>query len=127
MKQSSLLFLSLILLSAPSLSSANEMTVTPKTCATAGNELPCKMQVSVHYSTHEQQDLCLWLVGSQTPLKCFLRETEIDELISLVLNENTAIELRDMTSNVLAFTLIEVAVYHPAPKRKRRGLNWDLL
>ena len=127
MKQSTLVFFSLLILVTPKLCLANEMTVTPQTCATSGDELPCKMQVSVHYSNDEQQDLCLWLVGTQTPLKCFLRETEIDELISLVLNENTAIELRDMTSNVLAFSLIEVAVYHPAPKRKRRGLNWDLL
>ncbi|QSX30576.1 DUF3019 domain-containing protein [Shewanella cyperi] len=121
----SLLILMFALVGQPLL--ADEFSVNPQACATTKENLPCKIQIDIHFQGEQQQDLCLWLKHASQPLRCYQSLSELNDQLTLALEEDTALELRDANAKLLASMPLSVALYHPAPKRKRRGLNWDLL
>jgi len=115
----------LALISRPLL--ADEFSVNPQACATTEEQLPCRIRVDIHFHGEQQQELCLWLKHSPSPLRCYQALSELNEQLTLALEQDTELELRDGNAQLLASQPLSVALYHPAPKRKRRGLNWDLL
>jgi hypothetical protein len=120
-----IVFLILLLLSLPL--TAGELQVVPKACATSSDQLPCRFDVSVSYEGETEQNLCLWLSHEASPRRCYIGLKALNEQLSLALEQDTMLEIRDMNSRVIMRTEISVALFQPAPKRKRRGLNWDLL
>lgn len=117
----------LLLILLPDFLQADEFTVNPQACATTLEQMPCRFQVDIHFHSDIQQDLCLWLKHESKPLYCYQALTELNMQLTLALQRDTTIELRDMSTKLLASLPLSLALYHPAPKRKRRGLNWDLL
>ncbi|WP_372871425.1 DUF3019 domain-containing protein [Shewanella sp.] len=120
-----LVILSLLLLHLSS--AAGELKVVPHACATSSDKLPCRFDVHVSYQGDKAQNLCLWLSHEAIPRRCYTGLKALNEQLSLALERDTMLEIRDMNSRILMRTEISVALYQPAPKRKRRGLNWDLL
>ncbi|MBT1444290.1 DUF3019 domain-containing protein [Shewanella sp. JM162201] len=110
-----------------SMPKAAELKVTPKACATSADNLPCRFDVSVTYAGEREQDLCLWLKHETGPRRCYTGLKELSEQLSLALEQDTQVEIRDMESRVLLSADLSVALFQPPVKRKRRGLNWDLL
>lgn len=125
-KRMSLLFLLSPLCIVP-LAMADELNVAPKACATSSEALPCRFSISVHYQTDTEQNLCLWLKHEAEPRRCYTGLKELSEELSLALEKDATIEIRDMNSRVLLSTQVSVVLFQPPQKRKRRGLNWDLL
>lgn len=106
---------------------AEELRVSPQACATSSDKLPCRFDVSISYESDSEQNLCLWLSHEASPRRCYTGLKALNEQLTLALEQDTMLELRDMNSRVIIRTEISVALFQPAPKRKRRGLNWDLL
>lgn len=107
---------------------ADELKITPNTCATTLKSSTCNLDIIIEYLSPNKESMCIWIVKHSAAIACFKDSFGFKYQIQLTLAEDTLFELRNMNSNdIVATTLVKVAKFEPANTRRRRGLNWNLL
>ncbi len=112
---------------AASFAQATELQLTPDTCVRHPQHDKCELAVRVRFSEPQLRAFCLYLQPQQTALHCSEGHGEQEVTLQLVLRASRQLELRDDRRQLLASAPLKVAVYQPAPTRRRRGLGWNLL
>lgn len=107
---------------------ADELTLTPNTCAVTQEKPSCALDLLIEYQSDIPQSLCIWMAKQAVVLACFENKLNFKYQVQLTLVDDTLFELRDpKNNNTISSGLVKVARFEPANNRKRRGLNWNLL
>lgn len=109
------------------LAQADELTLTPDTCAVTAEKPACRLDLLIEYQSDTPKSLCIWVAKHPIPLTCFENQIHFKYQVQLTLADDTLFELRDPKNNVITSGLVKVAKFEPANTRRRRGLNWNLL
>lgn len=120
-------FLAWLAVIAASFAQATELQLTPDTCVRHSQHTQCELAVRVRFSEPQLRAFCLYLQHQQSALHCSEGHGEQEVILQLVLIASRQLELRDHRQQLIASAPLKVAVYQPAPTRRRRGLGWNLL
>ncbi|ABI37900.1 hypothetical protein Shewmr4_0820 [Shewanella sp. MR-4] len=107
---------------------ADELKVTPNTCAVTLEKPDCHLDLLIEYQSDIPQSFCIWLATETVALTCFQDSLDFKYQVQLTLAKDALFELRDpQSNNIVTTALVKVAKFEPANPRRRRGLNWNLL
>ncbi|MFC6440823.1 DUF3019 domain-containing protein [Bowmanella sp. JS7-9] len=117
-------WLLLVLLFAPVVDAAQELSITPQTCV-LDEQGVCELELAVRFESDDPLAVCIVITAQPSPW-CLQAMTLHQLSIALRTSENLTISVINSDDRaLLARSELMVAAYVPASSRKRRRFSWS--